>query len=1260
MAGELPTYYGSIHGKQARWIFDSGATANFMKRDEAIRLGLPIRRAPPSKIIHSSGEVETSVDRVAAPIKMHPGCVMPMTFIVLDHMTNLDIVIGEKWMRDHSTCIELGAEDTQVHVTLGHRRITLEPGENDWYVGAEHRHFHQFLSMKDLQCAVQGEHYLCHVYSTSTGQIRAMTDDGHDINVDLSDAALLQLHRKQWARQLAKLRTEQPADISPATAKDRDTLPQQYPTVYSSKSYDTRYKDDLAEHEIPLKSGANLPRDEPLRPLSQAKRDALAELIASLLKRGYIEPSASPFAAPVMLVPKPDGSWRLTLDYRAINSVTQLDTYVPPNPAHLYPAMRGAKLFSRVDALDGFWGCPMKQSDKFKTAFKTHMGTYQWTVMPQGLSGSPARYQRFMDHVLRDYSGVWCHVFIDDIILWADDEQQMKERIHLLHQRLAKYSVQLKQSKCAFYLRSCRFLGHIVDAEGLHADADKIRVLTQMPPPSNVQDVRSLMGVANFIRQYVPHIATTLAPIQALLRKGTKFFWSPACQLAMDELIDKLLSAPVLVLPDPARPKAIMTDASNYAMGMVLLQQQPDTKWHPISFASKAMTGYQARQSPTEREFFAISEALSRWGHEVSGQRPLRVFSDHKPLSYLKGRAKLTDQILRKLDKIARLNVDIEYLPADDVGMADWLSRSPADRQALQDAEDKRIQQGLPAHPLLNNAPDIAGAPTTHQHTLAALGAVSASLAEEIKAAQKADANIQDIVNAEKTDDWRSRYKMSHDLLWDIHDGRLRLLLPEGSEHNELKQKLMEEVHDSPVGGHLGIKKTLHRLQRYVYWKRMSEDVQAYVRSCGKCQRVKQAPYKQQGLYWPLPVPASKWSWVSVDLVTGMRTSSRGHDAALVFVDKLTKRTLFVPCRKKLDAEAAAMIYYEQIFRHHGFPLRMVSDRGTQFASELPKALAKLTGTTLNLTTAYRAQADGQSENAIGTLEALVRSYCSELGDDWDRWLPSLEFALNDSVNRSTGYTPFELEYGQSPNSPLAVELGRFEDSGISTDTEKFLQNLQTSIQTARDNLSRNTAATAKFVNRQRKEVSWAVGDLAYIHRDKRTMDHKMQPLWEGPYRVLEVLSPNVVRLQLPGNRHQSVNVDRLKRHLSADDTPWQRAKTVTAHRALTADDGCVEASYEMAGNWLSLMELVETYNAWDMVQRYHQGFGEPNHDHFVGHLCAHEFDDGLFYGRVAIYDPADSRYPYEIIFSDGDRMKRTERQLAAALKLGAKGAPDA
>ncbi|KAJ9511639.1 hypothetical protein QJQ45_017944 [Haematococcus lacustris] len=386
------------------------------------------------------------------------------------------------------------------------------------------------------------------------------------------------------------------------------------------------------------------------------------------------------------------------------------------------------------------------------------------------------------------------------------------------------------------------------------------------------------------------------------------------------------------------------------------------------------------------------------------------------------------------------------------------------------------------------------------------------------------------------------QFQIQGNLMYHTGRGTRRLYIPVGP----MRTALLREAHDIPISGHLGRDKTYAQLSRHFFWPRMAASVHNYVRTCTHCQRNKSNTAKPIGLLHPLPIPQHRWEHVSMDLITQLPSTAAGHDAIVVFVDKLTKMIHAVPTTTTVTAPILARIFFDHVFRLHGLPKVIVSDRDPRFTAAFWKELFHLTGTHLNMSTANHPQTDGQTERANRTLEDMLRNFVSPHHDDWDTHLTAAEFAYNSSVHAATSFTPFHLNSGQQPHTPLSLAVPASHVAPADKESaQAFLQRMTADITAATHHLHNAQERATKYANAKRQDHSFKVGDQVYLadsfftHTQiaQSAADHatrKFSPRQHGPFRVLEVVTPVALRLEFPPvwkSMHPVVHVSHVKVH---------------------------------------------------------------------------------------------------------------------------------
>ncbi|KAL0540386.1 hypothetical protein IC582_024623 [Cucumis melo] len=419
-------------------------------------------------------------------------------------------------------------------------------------------------------------------------------------------------------------------------------------------------------------------------PISRAPyRMAPAELkelkvqLQELLDKGFIRPSVSPWGAPVLFVKKKDGSMRLCIDYRELNKVTVKNCYPLPRIDDLFDQLQGATVFSKIDMRSGYHQLRIRDGDIPKTAFRSRYGHYEFVVMSFGLTNAPAVFMDLMNRVFKDFLDSFVIVFIDDILIYSKTEAEHEEHLHQVLETLRANKLYAKFSKCEFWLRKVTFLGHVVSSEGVSVDPTKIEAVTNWPRPSTVSEIRSFLGLAGYYRRFVEDFSRIASPLTQLTRKGTPFVWSPACESSFQELKQKLVTAPVLTVPDGSGNFVIYSDASKKGLGCVLMQQGK-----VVAYASRQLKIHEQNYPTHDLELAAVVFALKIWRHYLYGEK-IQIYTDHKSLKYFFTQKELNMRQRRWLELVKDYDCEILYHPGKANIVADALSRKVAHSAAL-------------------------------------------------------------------------------------------------------------------------------------------------------------------------------------------------------------------------------------------------------------------------------------------------------------------------------------------------------------------------------------------------------------------------------------------------------------------------------------------------------------------------------------------------------------------------------------------------
>ncbi|MBV2113416.1 MAG: hypothetical protein KUF82_20885, partial [Candidatus Thiodiazotropha sp. (ex Ctena orbiculata)] len=431
---------------------------------------------------------------------------------------------------------------------------------------------------------------------------------------------------------------------------------------------------DLVEHEIETEN--HRPIKIPPRRIPIFKRDQVDQELNKMLAQGIVEPSDSPWSAPICLVKKKDGSCRFCIDFRNLNAITLKDAYPLPRIDDTLDSLAGSLWFSTLDLASGYWQIKVSEKSKKKTAFVTpHRGLYHFNVMPFGLTNAPATFQRLMERVLYGLTPQKCLCYLDDIIIVGETFEIALENLKLVFERLKEANLKLKPKKCSLFQTKVAYLGHIVSKDGTMCDPSKIEAIKYWPAPTNKSEVRSILGLIGYYRKFIPNFSERASPLTKLTRKKVKFHWDDKCYKAFQDLKACLIKSPILSFPKRSGTFVLDSDASLHGIGAVLSQIQNDEE-KVIAYASRTLNPAQQQYCTTKRELLAVVTFMKHFKHYLLGQKFI-IRTDHAPLIWLRNFKEPEGLIARWISVIETFDYTIQYRPGRQHQNADCLSRTP-------------------------------------------------------------------------------------------------------------------------------------------------------------------------------------------------------------------------------------------------------------------------------------------------------------------------------------------------------------------------------------------------------------------------------------------------------------------------------------------------------------------------------------------------------------------------------------------------------
>ena len=469
----------------------------------------------------------------------------------------------------------------------------------------------------------------------------------------------------------------------------------EYESIFARNRYDLG-KTNLAKHHID--TGDSAPVKQKPRRLPQAQHDEIREQVQKLAETGIIRPSTSNYASNVLLVRKKDGTWRLCIDYRELNSKTlNKDPYMIPRIDDTLDALSGAKLFCTLDLAQGYHQVEMTEESKAKTAFLTpHMTPNLWEFdcMPFGITGGPASFQRVMDRLLLGMDHKIALAYLDDIIVFGGNFEEVIDRLARVFERIRHAGLKLKPKKCSFFQKETLYLGHLVSEHGIRCDPKKIEQVKHYPRPTTKRQCLRFAGFANYYNRFIKNFSEKAKPLYALGNRRGKnpkpFVWTDVEEKSFQDLREALISDPVMAFPNADGEWILDTDASGSCMGAVLSQMQKDDKGEKqervIAYGSKVLQGRQQRYCTRRRELLAVVTFVKHFRPYIYG-RFVKIRTDHASLRYLKTLNNPDDQFARWMEVLEETYYTIEVRKGKDHCNADALSRM---NELAQECEGKR------------------------------------------------------------------------------------------------------------------------------------------------------------------------------------------------------------------------------------------------------------------------------------------------------------------------------------------------------------------------------------------------------------------------------------------------------------------------------------------------------------------------------------------------------------------------------------------
>jgi len=826
-------------------------------------------------------------------------------------------------------------------------------------------------------------------------------------------------------------------------------LSDHFPILLGSPDYTQASTDSIPTHRI-VTSGP--PLFSKPRPLPPAKLEVAKAEFDKLLSLGIVRPTDSPWASPLHLVKKADGSWRPCGDYRRLNAVTQPDRYTIPNIQTIHHQLAGATVFSRLDLVKAYHFIPMHEDDVKKTAICTPFGNFEYLRMPFGLRNAASAFQRFVDSIFRDLP---CIVtYIDDLLIYSRSEEEHRQHLSVVCERLVSAGLRVNSSKSELFQPKVSFLGFSFSSQGISPLPEKVSALTSLPVPTDVKQLQRYLGMFGFYQRCIPAFSEVVEPLRRLLKAST-FTWLEIHQTAFDNLKTCIKEAVELAYPNPRATYTITADASAFAIG-ACLHQVVDGCSSPLGFFSRRLSETETRYSTFDRELLAVFAAVRKWKDFIAGTT-LTVFTDHKPLvgALKSAKPRMSDRQQRQLSFINEFLSDAVYIAGKSNVVADTLSRNDNFSVNL-------------VHGSLSDVPvDLISIAKAQQESGIDFSLCKSFLLEK-----------------------------GIELFCEVSHPTPRPYVPAS-----LRKPIFDSLH---ALSHPGVKASSQLVGSRYFWPSLKSDIQRWVSECSSCQASKVNKHVRK-THSELATPTKRFSTVHIDIVGPLAADDNSGKPRylLTMVDSFTRWMEVFPL-VNITAESVCRGFMFCWVARFGPPLFLISDRGTQFCSELIENLTNALGIHLIRTCAYNPKANGIVERFHRSLKASLMAR----NGDWLAELPVVLLGLRMHPDQD-GSSCFSRVTGEQPVVPPIVA-----NTADVSEIHKRLQQLSFPYKSPRVRTSRS------FMHNQLLSCKYVWLRLDRVRKP-------LEAPYQGPFEVLKRCA-DTFTLKIRGQPNV-VSIERLK-----------------------------------------------------------------------------------------------------------------------------------
>lgn len=795
-------------------------------------------------------------------------------------------------------------------------------------------------------------------------------------------------------------------------------------------------------------------------PIPVAHRDAVQKEIDRMESWGVIERASTPYISPLVTTVKKNGSVRVCLDLRRLNKVVQRDHERPKPIPEILMSLKKVKFMSSLDLTHGYWQLPLSKESRKYTGFLHGTRSFQFKSLPFGLVTAVSAFTRCIDTILGPEFKDFTVCYLDDILIYSETFESHLEHLDRVLSKLREAGMTLRWDKCHFFRTELKYLGYCVNSSGVTPDPERVKAISDFERPRNVKDLQAFLGLCVYDRAFCPNFASCVENLTLLLRKKVPWRWTDLQENAFKQLKTKIQEATLLYHPNPNLPFFVQCDSSDVGLGAQLFQRVNGER-RVVAYASRLLLDRERNYSVSEKETLAIVFALQKWRVYLLG-RTFTILTDHRALSYLNSCRLLSPRISRWVLSIMEFDFVIEYVAGKNNVVADCLSRYAV---RLPTPSDKCFKIATLKIPLklkevLRNLPEL----------------------------QRQDKKLSKIIN-DLTETVSPRFTIKDDCLFirKTEEEPYLLCIPE-----VIKQVVVEIYHSSI--GHFGVYKTWCAMRSDMWWQNMHRDIKKYLASCLVCQKAKSTVLPSAPLQ-PIIVNAPN-EIHSLDLYGPLPMSTGGVTYVLVALDLFSKLVALYTLRKATSKSIIKKLS-DFHFQKVGRPASILTDHGTQFVSKAWEKFLRSNEIQM-IKSSIRHPCSNPVERVMRELGRLFRTYCSDKHKSWAREIPNFVFFLNSVVHESTGFSPYELHYGNESFSLFRKYID-FPEAAAPLSSEGKLVLAKETL------LGRAARRTVSHPNKP--YVSFRVGDLVLLRANPTSSSltqetKKFMLLFEGPYRI--------------------------------------------------------------------------------------------------------------------------------------------------------------